>query len=83
MKKYDKGDDLSDILICFFNGKASLIEAINRKILYEEFIDFEKMLKEQNTIYQKFGDLEDDVLPRPKSPQKDNLFRNEMLHSVS
>ena len=46
MKKYDKGDDLNDILISYFNGKTSLIEAINRKILYEEFIDFEKIVKE-------------------------------------
>jgi hypothetical protein len=47
MKKYDKGDDLNDIIISYYNGKTSVIEAINRNIYFEEFRDFEKLMKEQ------------------------------------
>lgn len=55
MKKYDKGDDLNDIVVKYYSGKSGLIEAINRKIYFDEFRDFEKLMKEQVSVYKKLG----------------------------
>ena len=68
MKKYDRGTNLKDIVNTYYGNKSKLLEAIDKKIYYESYQMFEKMLKAQQTKYKILGKLEEESLPPATAP---------------
>lgn len=80
MNKYDKGKDLKEIINNYYYSKNQLIEAFNKNLYYKSFHQFEKLLKEQTLEYKRLGEIDDDLLPLPKSLKPElRLFQSNSL----